>query len=134
MAKSGNIAERTKKPAKKAGREGTEVNTSKVSSGEQGNRRFDNDERCARVLDMFSLFSNELRFKILCALSEGDYCVHELADRTGGNRSNLSQQLKMLTLAGYLTREREGKQVYYRLEDEKIKKTIEFLHALFDTD
>ncbi len=130
MAKSGNVAAHTKEITKEI----TKGRKPKVSAGKQANRRFENDERCAKVLDMFSLFSNELRFKILCALSEGDYCVHELAEKTGGNRSNLSQQLKMLTLAGYLTREREGKQVYYRLEDEKIKKTIEFLHALFDTD
>ena len=83
---------------------------------------------------MFSLFSNRFRFKILCVLKDGDLCVNEIAARVGGKSSNVSQQLKMLTLAGYLSRRREEKSVYYSLADQKIKKLMDFLYDLFGKD
>lgn len=81
---------------------------------------------------MFSLFANPIRFRILCTLSEGDFSVQEIVSIIGGKISNVSQQLKMLTLAGYLTREKQGKQVFYHLEDEKVRSTVAFMHQLFE--
>jgi DNA-binding transcriptional ArsR family regulator len=86
-----------------------------------------NQRYCERVLKMFSLFSNRTRFRILCVLKEGDFCVNDIVEFVGGKHSNISQQLKMLTLAGYLTKERQERLVFYHLEDEKIKATIDFL-------
>ena len=86
-----------------------------------------NQQYCDRILKMFSLFSNDTRFRILCVLKEGDFCVNDIVEFVGGKHSNISQQLKMLTLAGYLTKERRERSVYYHLDDEKIKATIDFL-------
>jgi ArsR family transcriptional regulator len=80
---------------------------------------------------MFELFSNEFRFKILCLLSGGERCVQEIVDALGGKYPNISQQLKMLTLAGYLSRERREKQTYYRLESREIRDLLDFLHARY---
>ena len=93
----------------------------------------EDNERCECFLTMFSLLSNEYRLKILCLLRTGDYCVNDIAEFVGGKFSNISQQLKMLTLAGYLTKEKIQKQVYYHLSDIKIKKTLDFLHKEFDS-
>ena len=79
------------------------------------------------MLKMFSLFSNETRFKILCVLKEGDFCVKDIVELIGGKHSNISQQLKMLTLAGYLTKERRERSIIYHLFDEKVKSTVNFL-------
>ena len=83
---------------------------------------------------MFSLFSNEKRFKILCALSEGDRCVHEIADIVESTTSNVSQQLKMLALAGYLERRREQRSIYYHLSDERVRDTLSYLRSRFAGD
>ena len=94
--------------------------------------RFADEGKCSHVLNMFSLFSNPVRFRILCTLSEGDFSVQEIVEITGGKISNVSQQLKMLTLAGYLSKERQGKHVFYHLVDEKVRSTIAFMHQLFE--
>lgn len=86
-----------------------------------------NNAACEHVLGMFSLFSNKIRFKILCVLKEGDLCVKEIVAVVGGKVSNISQQLKILTLAGYLTKKREEKTVIYHLEDQQVKKVVQFL-------
>ena len=43
-----------------------------------------NNAACEHVLGMFSLFSNKIRFKILCVLKEGDLCVKEIVAVVGG--------------------------------------------------
>jgi len=95
---------------------------------------FKNGKRCEKVLGMFSLFSNEKRFKILCVLSEGDFCVNEIVRLVGGKSSNISQQLKLLSLAGYLEKKREERSIYYHLRDQRIKKVLHFLKREFGQD
>jgi ArsR family transcriptional regulator len=92
---------------------------------------FKKSRNCEKLLDMFSLFANENRFKILCSLSEQDFCVNDLVEITGGKPSNISQQLKILTLAGYLGKKREGKLIIYHLRDEKIKKLLDYLYEQY---
>jgi len=86
---------------------------------------------CERAPQVLSLVSNETRLRILCLLSHGDYCVSEIADLVGGKYSNISQQLKMLTLAGCLTKERREKLVFFHLGDETVRRLIRFLRSEF---
>ena len=95
---------------------------------------FKNKRKCGVVLDMFSLFSNEKRFKIMCVLDEGDFCVNEIARMVDGKISNVSQQLKMLTLAGYLEKQRDEQTIIYHLKDQRIKKVLRFLYREFGQD
>ena len=88
---------------------------------------FRNRNACDRVMRMLSLFSNEIRFKILVVLKEGDFCVNDIVRIVDGKRSNISQQLKMLTLAGYLTKQRREKSIIYHLADEQIRGTVQYL-------
>jgi DNA-binding transcriptional ArsR family regulator len=111
------------------------INMSKSQKTPQLNRIaktfMENKDACDRVLRMFSLFSNELRLKILCVLKEGDFCVNNIVELVGGKRSNISQQLKLLSLAGYLTKERHEKSIIYHLEDQKVRATVQFLFEYF---
>ena len=95
---------------------------------------FQSTRKCERVLQVFSLFSNEKRFKILCCLREGDFCVSEIVDRVGGTVSNISQQLKLLTLSGYLSRKRVERSVYYHLKDQRIRALLEYLYKQYGGD
>ena len=92
--------------------------------------RFDED-RCSQVERMLSIMSNPVRFHILCALARESFSVSELVELTGGKLSNVSQQLKMMTLAGYIRKERLGKQSIYTLHDERIGELIKKLEELF---
>ena len=90
-----------------------------------------NPDACRRVLGALSLVSSETRLKILCLLRDGDQCVTDLADAMGGKHSNVSQQLKLLTLAGILVRSRVQRRVVYRLADDRVRALLEFLHERF---
>lgn len=103
-----------------------ESNFARVSAFFQSNR-----ESCQQVLQMVSLLGNQVRFKILCALKEGDFCVGDLAELVEGKHANVSQQLKMLTLAGYLTKRREDQNIIYHLQNETVRRAIGFFQDEF---
>jgi DNA-binding transcriptional ArsR family regulator len=92
---------------------------------------FEDQDRCAQVLDMFSLCANAVRFKILCLLDVSDLCVSEIVTALNAKYSNISQQLKILTLAGYLDKYRVKKSIFYRLKDRRIKEILVFLREKF---
>lgn len=92
--------------------------------------RFQDEEACHTMMSMLSLVANKSRFRILCLLTAGRFCVNDIVSLVGGKGSNISQQLKILMLAGYVSNERVGKQIYYKLIDTKVRRLIEFLHGL----
>lgn len=92
----------------------------------------DNKALCQQVLSLFQLISNKSRFRILCTLSQGDFCVQEIAEIVGECKvSNISQQLRMLRLAGIIDRRREERKIIYTLVDERVRSMIIFLHEQY---
>lgn len=88
----------------------------------------DNEVVCEKVMDLFSLISNKTRFRILCALKEGNFCVNEIVDMIQlGKTSNVSQQLRLLSMANLIENQRDQKKIIYRLKDDKVRKVITFL-------
>jgi DNA-binding transcriptional ArsR family regulator len=74
------------------------------------------------------LIANKARFRILCLLREGWFSVNEIVEVIqAGKLTNISQQLKMLTLAGLLKKKKEGRKVLYTLKDETMQEMISFL-------
>jgi len=88
-------------------------------------------ERCIEVAEILSMLANPKRLKILCLLSERDRSVDELVRSAGSSFSATSQQLKLLTLAGFLERRRDGRNIFYRLRDEKVLSILHHLKSLF---
>ena len=87
---------------------------------------------CQRVIDRHQLIANKARFRILCLLRDGWYSVNDIVEVIdAGQLSNISQQLKMLTLAGLVEKRRESRRVFYTLKDEKTRALIDFLEAQF---
>ncbi|MBN2280944.1 MAG: winged helix-turn-helix transcriptional regulator [Candidatus Marinimicrobia bacterium] len=83
---------------------------------------------CEQMISLFSLLSNKIRFRILCLLLEGDFCVTDIVDIIQiGKISNVSQQLKLLTMAGIIDNRRDKKQIFYRLKNEKIRDLVAFI-------
>jgi len=97
---------------------------------EQIKQRFKNNEAvCQKVIDLFALISNRTRFRILCLLTEGEFCVGDIVDAIQiSNFSNISQQLRLLTMAGIVDRRRDGKRILYTLVDERVKEIVTYLH------
>ncbi|NQU38798.1 MAG: helix-turn-helix transcriptional regulator [Lentisphaerae bacterium] len=100
---------------------------------DQIRQRFaNNEEVCRRVISIFALMSNKTRFRILCMLAEGEFCVNDIADTVNtGKISNISQQLRILTLAGILEKRRDERRVIYRLRDRRLATLIKFLEKEF---
>jgi DNA-binding transcriptional ArsR family regulator len=91
-----------------------------------------NEAVCARVIGLFDLFSNKGRFRIVCLLARGEFCVNEITEVVSeGKLSNISQQLKILTLSNVIERRREDRRILYRLKDERIRRLVGFLQRQF---
>jgi ArsR family transcriptional regulator len=100
--------------------------------GEIRQRFTNNEDVCRRVIGVLSLMSNKTRFRILCVLAEGDFCVTEIVEAVQmGKLSNISQQLRVLSLAGVVEKTREQQRIIYHLKDRRLAKLIKVLEKEF---
>ena len=101
--------------------------------GQTLKERFENNDAiCQSVIELFQLVSNKTRFRIVCALSQGDFCVQEIAEIVGvESLSNISQQLKTLRLAGIVESRRNRTNVIYKLANEQVRHMIDYLQKEF---
>lgn len=74
--------------------------------------------------EMFKLFSDETRLRIICAILNQELCVCDLCELLDLNQSTVSHQLQLLRSSKLVKYRKEGKQVYYSLEDEHIESII----------
>ena len=87
---------------------------------------------CNQLVELFQLLSNKARFRIVCMLMEGEFCVQEIMEATGeGKISNISQHLKLLQLARVVEKRRDNKNIFYRLSSENVREMFQFLHAKY---
>lgn len=75
--------------------------------------------------------AHEGRLMILCYLSGGERSVTELEQLLDSRQAAVSQQLARLRLEGLVSCRREGKVIYYSLQDPKVKHAIELMYDLF---
>ena len=73
------------------------------------------------MAELFKVFGDSTRIKILCCLFDGEMYVQELADRVGASQSAISHQLRLLKQAKLVKNRRQGKLVGYRLADDHVK-------------
>lgn len=72
------------------------------------------------VAELFSLLSTPIRLKIISAVCNGEKNVSELLSDIETTQPNMSQHLATLYRSGVLSKRREGTQIYYRLESERV--------------
>lgn len=65
----------------------------------------------------FQAISDEERLALVILLSEGEYTVSQLCEKTGTMMSNMSARLKILYTGGLISKRREGKNIFYTLAD-----------------
>lgn len=73
------------------------------------------------LAELFKVFGDTTRIKILHALFESEMCVCDIAALLTMNQSAISHQLRILKQARLVKYRRDGKVVYYSLDDEHIK-------------
>lgn len=73
------------------------------------------------LADLFKIFGDTTRIKILCALFKAEMCVCDIAALLGMTQSSISHQLRVLKQARLVKYRKEGKVVYYSLDDEHVK-------------
>ena len=83
------------------------------------------DELLQDLGDLFKVFGDTTRIKIMYALYEDEMCVCAIAVLIGMTQSAVSHQLKSLKAANLVTSRREGKTIYYRLSDDHVKSIID---------
>ncbi len=79
----------------------------------------------AHVAELFRAFSDTSRVRILSALMSGEMNVSALANLVGISESAVSHHMRGLRQMRMVQSRREGKEVYYRVEDEHISELFE---------
>lgn len=72
------------------------------------------------VAELFSLLSTPIRLKIISAVCQREKNVSELLSEIDTTQPNMSQHLATLYRSGVLHKRREGTQIYYRLQSERV--------------
>ncbi len=81
--------------------------------------------------DFLKALAHESRLQILCKLVDGERHVGELEAALDVRQSTVSQQLARLRLEGLVAFRREGKQVFYSLANDDVRKVIKALVDIF---
>ena len=83
------------------------------------------EETLYDLAELFKVFGDSTRIKILWALDEAEMCVCDIAFLLNMTQSAISHQLRVLKQAELVKSRREGKIVFYSLEDEHVKQIFD---------
>lgn len=82
------------------------------------------DEILYDLAELFKVFGDSTRIKILYALSERELCVCDISELIGVSQTAISHQLRVLKGAKLVKYRREGKNVFYSLDDDHVRSII----------
>ena len=100
-----------------------QVKTDKL---EEVRRKLPSDDVLYDLADLFKMFGDSTRAKILSCLQHEDLCVGEIAEVLGVTVSAVSHQLRVLRGAKLVKGTKEGKEVKYSLDDDHVIKIMEY--------
>ena len=83
------------------------------------------DEQLYDLADLFKVFGDTTRIKILYALFESEMCVCDIATLLNMEQSAISHQLKVLKQSKLVRSRRQGKSVIYSLDDDHVRTMID---------
>ena len=84
------------------------------------NRNGSNKTLLGETAAFFKVLGDPTRLSIVYALSEGELCVNDISETVGISVSAVSHQLAQLRRAKLVNHRREGKLVFYQLNDEHV--------------
>ena len=82
------------------------------------------DEILYELADLFRVFGDSTRIKILYALHDQELCVQDIAAAVALSQSAVSHQLRVLRQSSLVSYRKEGKTVYYALDDSHVEMVL----------
>ena len=82
------------------------------------------EESLYDLAELFKVFGDTTRIRILYVLFEAEMCVCDIAQILNMTQSAISHQLRVLKQARLVRNRREGKQIYYSLADDHVRTII----------
>ena len=76
------------------------------------------------LAELFKIFGDESRLKILFVLGNGELCVDKIAEDLSMNQSAVSHQLRILKTSRLIKGRRDGKRIFYSLADDHVHSII----------
>ncbi|NMM62300.1 helix-turn-helix transcriptional regulator [Clostridium sp. P21] len=83
------------------------------------------EEKLYDLAEFFKVYGDTTRIKIICALFKSEMCVCDIAALFSMTQSAISHQLRVLKQARLVKFRKEGKVVYYSLDDEHVKRIFD---------
>lgn len=83
------------------------------------------EETVGKLTDVFKVFGDGTRIKILWNLFDKEICVADISERVNMSQSAVSHQLRILKQARLIKARRDGKNTFYSLDDEHVKRIVE---------
>ncbi len=77
------------------------------------------------LADLFKVFGDSTRLRVMVLLSDKELAVSDIAEQLKMEQSTISHQLRVLRQNKLVRARRDGKQMYYALDDDHVKKIIE---------
>ena len=87
-------------------------------------KKIPQDEMIYDLAEFFKVFADSTRMKIIYALMENELCVCDIANIVQTTQSAISHQLRLLKQAKLVKFRKEGKVVYYSLDDDHISQIV----------
>ncbi len=97
----------------------TEMHTNTV---ENAKKNMPEENLLYRLAQIFDVFGDTTRIKIISVLSLGEMCVCDIAETLSMTHSAVSHQLRILRQSDVVTARKDGKTVFYSLADNHISK------------
>jgi ArsR family transcriptional regulator len=85
-----------------------------------GEPELDQDRVFESAAELFAILATPVRLKIISAVCQDEKNVSELLELIDTTQPNMSQHLGTLYRSGILAKRREGTQIYYRLQSERV--------------
>ena len=82
------------------------------------------EEELYDLAELFKVFGDSTRIKIICSLMEEELCVCDIASVVKTTQSAISHQLRVLKQAKLVKYRKEGKIVYYSLDDNHVSQIL----------
>ncbi len=84
--------------------------------------KFIDEDKIIDISELFKIFGDSTRVKIINALIDNELCVCEIANNIGVSQSAVSHQLRILKSAKLVKYKKKGNCIYYSLADEHVEK------------
>lgn len=79
-----------------------------------------NEDEIFDLADLFKIFGDSSRIKIMYTISEEELCVQEIASKVSMTQSAVSHQLRVLKNSRLVKSRKNGKEVFYSLDDDHV--------------